>query len=175
MEIIKSALPEHEAVYAIDAPNWPRIPGVDDIKIGVTKKKPSSQKRSRAKACAGQFYGIVDNGLIHAEHVFRGLRRSMHVGNNDDAAAEKLAASWLAARDARLVGDKSDATVDFRTAPPDKVFVVYISVNKMLREYPSIYGWAEHWTWVQADPVEIGAPIQWLERYEARIWSAPGL
>lgn len=43
----------------------------------------------------------------------------------------------------------------------------------MLTEFPDIYGWAEHWTWVAADPNEPGAPVDWKTRYDQRLWTAP--
>jgi hypothetical protein len=44
--------------------------------------------------------------------------------------------------------------------------------NRMLKEFPQIHGWADHWTWIAADPNVDGSPIDWETRYEERLWIA---
>jgi hypothetical protein len=119
-------------------------------------------------------YGVVAPGLIFAEHVFEGLRRDMYVRDDKTADKHKLAVTWTAKRDAELVGDKFSPTLRFVDAPPGRVFVVYISINGMLTEFPDVYGWAEHWTWVGAAPDLLGAPVDWNTRYDRKIWSSGG-
>jgi hypothetical protein len=43
----------------------------------------------------------------------------------------------------------------------------------MLENFPQIYGWMDHWTWIAADPDKTGAPIEWKTRYEECLWTAP--
>ena len=74
-----------------------------------------------------------------AQHLFRGLRRDMWVGDDSDAASEMLAATWAAKRDAQLIG-KHDCELEFFDPPRGRVFVVYITVNRMLEAHPDIYG-----------------------------------
>jgi hypothetical protein len=97
----------------------------------------------------------------------------MMIGNNCDAASTRLVASLAQQRDARLVGTRQNPELEYLEAPRNKVFVVAISRNELLKDFPQIYGWIEHWTWVAADPDETGAPIDWKTRYDKRIWTAP--
>lgn len=56
-------------------------------------------------------------------------------------------------------------------APANRVFCVYISRNEMLVDFPDIYGWLEHGTWIAADPKRPGAPVDWENRYDKALWS----
>jgi hypothetical protein len=97
----------------------------------------------------------------------------MMIDDNRDAASEMLAASWPQSRDALLVGDPYRPALKYLDAPKNCVFVVAISRNERLKDFPQIYGWMEHWTWIAADPEETGAPVDWKTRYDERIWTAP--
>lgn len=83
-------------------------------------------------------------------------------------------ATWAAPRDAKLVGDEFNPSLQYFDAPANGVFAVYISPNEMLTDFPDIYGWAEHWAWIAADPTVSGAPIEWNSRFDAKIWSSHG-
>jgi hypothetical protein len=119
----------------------------------------------------GQMFGIVGPGLIFAQHVFRGLNRDMYVRDDGNAAASKLAVTWSPPRDARFVGDRFSGHIDYMQAPQGKIFAVYLSVNEMLDDYPDVYGWAEQWTWIAEDAQLAGAPIDWNNRYDEKVWS----
>lgn len=119
----------------------------------------------------GQLYGIVCPGLIMTQHVFQGLKRPMLVSDDNSADKAKYAFTWAAKKDARLAGDRFNLTVEQMDAPPGRVFVVYISPNQMLEDYPAIWGWIEHWAWVAAHPDLQGAPIEWDTRYDEKKWS----
>lgn len=73
---------------------------------------------------------------------------------------------------AELEADKFEPILRYVAAPANRVFVVYISPNEMLSQFPDVYGWAEHWAWVAADPSLKGAPIDWETRYDEKIWSS---
>jgi len=98
----------------------------------------------------------------------------MYVRDDKDAAKTKLAATWSAKRDCEYMGGPQEGTLRYLDAPENRVFVVYISKNKMLTEFPAIYGWAEHWAWVAADPAIPGAPIDSASRYDEKLWSSTG-
>ena len=83
-----------------------------------------------------------------------------------------MTASWSQPRDARLIGDPQNPKLEYLAAPSNRVFVVAVSENDMLKDFPQIFGWIEHWAWVAADPDEAGAPIDWKTRYDERIWAA---
>ena len=119
----------------------------------------------------GQLYGVVCPGLIFAQHLFEGLKRDMMVEDDENAAAKKLAATWSQPRDARLIGsDPFNMKLEYYPAEQNRIFCVYISRNEMLEEFPHIFGWREHWTWIAADPTVPGAPIDYGTRYDRQLW-----
>ena len=95
----------------------------------------------------------------------------MYVKDDRQAADKKLAVTWTARHDAYLEGDRFDPTLSLRPPPADRVFVVYISRNQMVTEFPDIAGWADHWGWLAADSKLAGAPVEWTDRYDRKLWS----
>ena len=163
-------------VYVAEAPIWDRTKPTlirnDHLVLGITKEALTTIASRGLSTAIGQLYGVIAPGLIHAQHLFRGLKRPMMIGNNCGAAASRLIASWAQPRDARLVGTGQDPKLEYLDAPPNKVFVVTISMNEMLESFPQIYGWMDHWTWIAEDPDKIGAPIEWSKRYDKCLWTA---
>lgn len=157
-------------VWVAEAPDWTGEVG-KPLLIGITPDAVKLRTGRGLRHMTGQLYGVLGPGLIMAEHVFRGLKRDMRVRDDNNADAKKLAVTWAAPRDAVFAGGEFDGTLSFTPASKDRVFCVYISPNEMLQEFPSIFGWAEHWTWIAADPGTAGAPIGWRERYDSRIWT----
>ena len=145
---------------------------MDHLKIGITNDAIATRASRGLSWQVGQMYGVLGPGLIFAKHVFQGLKRGMYVRNDTQADAKKLAVSWDANEDAQWVGGPHDGTIEFCPSPDGSVFVVYISPNQMIQQFPDIYGWAEHWTWVAGDPSVPGAPIESETRYETRLWSS---
>ena len=160
-------------IWIADAPNWTGD-ARPHLTIGISPQAVQRASLLGLRWTLGQMYGIVATGLIFAEHVFQGLRRDMYVRHDKEAAKRKFAVTWAAKRDAQLVGDKSAPTLQYTDAPPNRVFVVLISPNEKLEDFPDIFGWAERWTWVAADADLRGAPIDWNKRYDERIWSSGG-
>lgn len=160
------------SIWTATAINW--TGGSDPLKIGITPEAIKARASRGLRHVIGQMYGIVGTGLIHAQHVFQGLKRDMLVGDDDNAAQKKLAVTWATNRDAVYAGDKSGGRLEYMDAPENRVFAVYVSPNEMLEEFPDIFGWAEHWTWIAADPELSGAPIDWRDRYDSKIWSQGG-
>jgi hypothetical protein len=161
-------------VWVADAPNWTDDRTKTHLTIAVSFQGIRSRADRGIRWALGQMYGVLAPGLILAEYVFEGLRRDMYVREDMNAAKHKLAVSWAAKRDAELVGDSFAPTLRFVEVPANRVFVVYISPNEMLTEFPDVYGWAEHWAWVGADADLPGAPVDWNTRYDRKIWSSGG-
>lgn len=160
-------------VLVADAPNWA---GSVDPHLNIAVHLPSTVYRATRTLTwqLGQMYGVIGTGLIMTRHVFKGLNRDMYVREDKDAAAKKLVATWAAGRDAELVGDPQKPYLQYREAPANRVFAVYISPNEMLTDFPDIHGWAEHWAWIAADPKLPGAPMDWNTRYDEKVWSSLG-
>jgi hypothetical protein len=127
-------------VWVADAPNWTDDRTRTHLTIAVSLEGIQSRADRGISWALGQMYGVLATGLILAEHVFEGLRRDMFVREDMNAAKRKLAVSWAAKRDAELIGDKFAPTLRFVEAPVNRVFVVYISPNEMLTEFPDIHG-----------------------------------
>ncbi len=119
------------------------------------------------KTQLGQLYGVISTGAIMATSAHRGLNRGMKVGNNGHADLEKFALILNPKSDAVLVNKKfNPASIKQHPAPDGTVFCIYLSLNKMLLEYPDVDCWIEHWTWIEADPSDATMPVDYLNRYD---------
>jgi hypothetical protein len=156
-------------VWVAEAPNW--IGSGSPLKIGISQDAMKGQIGRGLRHMVGQLYGVIGPGLIMAQHVFQGLKRDMYVRNDSRADVKKLAITWAHPGDAVFLGDQFAGELEYGLAPKDRVFAVYVSPNEMLDTFPSIHGWAEHWTWIAADRNTPGAPINWDTRFERRIWT----
>jgi hypothetical protein len=164
-------------VYIAEAPLWqdshPSQNGRDHLLVGISPLTLRLQAQRGLSTAIGQLFGVVIPGLILTKYLFRGLKRPMMVRDDATADNKKMAATWANPQDARFVGSKQDSQLECTAAPVGRVFVVYLSPNLMIEDFPDIYGWAEHWTWISADPTLDGAPIEWDRRYDHRLWTAP--
>lgn len=157
-------------VWVAEAADWVNNSS-GHLNIGITLKGIRARGERGQRFLLGQMYGVVGTGMIMAEHVFQGLKRDMLVREDEQAAVKKLAVTWHARRDAKLVGDRHNCRLQYFDAPEGCVFAVYVSPNEMLEDFPDIYGWAEHWAWIAAAPDLPGAPVDWQTRYDSLIWS----
>lgn len=161
-------------IRVADAPDWINGSGTP-LKIGITDDAIRWGARVGMRVRIGQLYGVVGRSLIFAEHIYQGLKRDMYVRDDGQAAVKKLAMTWAQKQDAIWAGDATTGSVQMLDAPPNRVFVVYVSPNEMLQNFPDVAGWAEHWAWLPADGAIRGAPIDCDSRYDKEIWTAPGL
>jgi hypothetical protein len=126
-------------------------------------------KRGLASAIA-QYYGIVQDDLMLARHVFRGLRRPLL--HNGDMRADKdvLVYTWRSAVDYKWVGTPQQGHPERMNPPPkDQVFVVLVRVEKANDH--GILGSIERWNWIREDPTLPHAPVDWQQRYGIKLWS----
>jgi len=161
-------------VWIAEAPNWLDAKG-EPLKIGIAQDAIRGLADRGFRTKVGQLYGVVGPGLIFAEHVYQGLKRDMYVRGDSRADVKKLAITWRYQRDATWVGDAFTGGIEYHAVPNNRVFAVYASPNEMLENFPSICGWAEHWTWLPADQTIKGAPIDWNTRFEKELWVNPDL
>ena len=116
-----------------------------------------------------QYYGIVQDGLIVAQHAFRGLQRPLMLGDDTNADQPVVIYSWRPEFDCEWSGYPWDGTVVRLEPPPHRVFVV------LVREEPhnefGVFGSIEKWNWVGEDAVLKGAPTDWQARYKEHLWS----
>lgn len=117
-----------------------------------------------------QGYGIVVQGMILARHVFRGLKRGVYDGSDQDQGPNKLVYTWVPAFDALWLGDKFSGRIERVNPPKNKVFVVIVSPNSAV-SVGTPAGWIERWNWVDADTHLKEAPVRLQERYGSKIWT----
>lgn len=115
---------------------------------------------------------MLVGGLIHSvEHIFTGLNRPLFCDDSMDGDKDKLIYVSKPSYDYEWVGGPQGGPGDLE-APDNSVFVVVISLNLNHQDkYPDIFGWVDSWTWVHEDPGLPSAPIDWVERYDKKIWS----
>lgn len=121
-----------------------------------------------------QYYGIVQDGMLEAIHLFRGLKRPLMHGDDKEADKNVLVYSWRPQVDCVWSPSRFDGNVILRPAPRGEVFVVLVREEKQPEQYPgcgSIVGSIEKWNWIKEDPLLPHAPIDWQARYGDKLWS----
>jgi hypothetical protein len=162
-------------VFSIDAFVFDEVKRPQDARVGKLGFLESDlklvAKRGQSVAIA-QFYGLVLTGTILTKHVFSGLRRPMLT--DGDLAADKacLVYTRKPAFDFRWAGSPTDGGIEQIAAPPGAVFAIYTSKNLRHRDaFPEIDGWINYWAWVDEDQGLSEAPIDWVGRYEEKLWT----
>ena len=95
-------------IWVAEAIDWTGNAASDHLKIGFTPQSIKDRAERGQRTKIGQMYGVVGTGMIMAEHVFKGLRRGMLVGDDSSADKKKLAVTWSATRDAVFTGPAED-------------------------------------------------------------------
>ncbi len=122
-----------------------------------------------------QLMRIVLPGLSNAKHIFQGLRRDLY--NDDDAHADEknLVYTWKPGFDVEWDHDANGGlgrAVDLQ-APISAVFAVTIGKNERHKDkYPEIDGFIAAWNWIDGeDAVLSEAPVNWVDRYDTKLWT----
>ncbi|WP_291996725.1 hypothetical protein [Candidatus Accumulibacter sp. ACC012] len=145
-------------------------PKVGNLALLVTDLRAIAS-RGQSTAIA-QFYGLLCGGMILTKHVFVGLQRPLLTDGNNGADAEKLVYTRKPECDYLWAGTKHDGDYERIGAPPSSVFTVLVSPNvKHRADFPDVDGWINYWTWVEEDSFLPEAPVDWVDRYEARLWT----
>lgn len=121
-----------------------------------------------------QYYGIVQDGLLNAVHLFKGLKRPLMHGDDKEADKSVLVYSWCPTADCVWSPSRFDGNVILRPPPPARVFVVLVREEKQPNEYAGIepiLGSIEKWNWVKEDNMLRQAPVDWEQRYGEKLWS----
>lgn len=155
------------------------LPGLADGKtVGslaiMTKDLKERAKRSEGTRIA-QLYELIINRMVRGWHCFQGLRRPLYNDGSRDGDGEKLIFTRRSAIDVVAVAGASPGNPQIlkRKPPVGRTFMVVVSPNRNHREkYPEIEGWIDHWDWVEEDPGFAGAPINWLDRFERKLFDA---
>jgi hypothetical protein len=162
-----------EHLYCADAPWVDLESGACRAgRLGMLKSDLSAiAKRGQSTAIA-QMFGLVLPGTILAAHLFRGLKRPLFTDGNMKADADKLIYSRKPSFDCVWSGTPHDGVISRVDPPQGCVLAVFVSPNMRHREsYPQIDGWINYWTWIDEDQALPEAPIEWIGRYDKRLWT----
>lgn len=161
-------------LYLVDGKRFDSNSGsVIDDKFGITYasvKKLSDKKRRTEIA---QLFSLVGDGLVLTQHIFKGLNR----GLSDDCDSsnnghDRLVCSWRSLIDIDCPSSDHRFIPVKKRAPDNSVFAVILSPNTLQADkYPDIKFWISMWNWCNEDPVLIGAPVDWVDRYTEKLWS----
>ncbi|MFZ3212372.1 MAG: hypothetical protein WA188_12740 [Terriglobales bacterium] len=144
------------------------------VKLGLRGDSFQQSVRSALATTIAQYYGIVQDGLLNAIHLFKGLKRPLMHGDDKEADKSVLVYSWRPEFDCVWTGSQFDGNAIRKTPPPNRVFVVLVREEKQPNAYEgvgSVLGSIEKWNWIKEDPALPHAPIDWQERYGTRLWS----
>lgn len=147
------------------SPSDPRVV----VKFGVRHETFLKFKERGLATAIAQYYGIVQEQLIVAEHAFRGLKRPLMLEGDMDADRPVLAYAWRSRVDFEWSGSPHDGYPE-RLIPPDgQTFVVLVR-----EEQPNsfgVLGSIEKWNWVREDLSLPQAPVDWQQRYDQKLWT----
>lgn len=144
------------------------------VKLGLREDSFQQNVENALATTVAQYYGIVQDGLLNAVHLFKGLKRPLLHGDDKQADKSIIVYSWRPEIDYVWVGSRFDGKPVQKTPPPNRVFVVLVREEREPNVYAtvgSVFGSIEKWNWVKEDPALPHAPIEWQQRYEAKIWS----
>jgi len=144
------------------------------VKLGLGGDSFQQNVRNALATTIAQYYGIVQDGLLDAIHLFKGLKRPLMHGDDKEADRSVLVYSWRPEFDYVWTGNPFEGNPIRKTPPPHRVFVVLVREEQQPNDYQgvgSIFGSIEKWNWVKEDPALPHAPIDWQERYGTKLWS----
>ena len=140
------------------------------VRFGVRHETFQQYSKHGLKTFIGQFYDIVQNGLIVAEHAFRGLNRPMMRGEDTHADQSFIVYSWKPVYNSEWIGDHIFGKIERLPPPEGQVFVVIVR-ELVPPDGSGIAGEIERWNWVLEDFNRPQAPVGCSERYEDHLWS----
>lgn len=144
------------------------------VNVGLRRDSFEQVLHHNLFTAVAQYYGIVQDGLLDAVHLFRGLKRPLMHGDDKEADKSVLVFTWRPSVDCVWSPSRFDGNVVLRPPPPARVFVVLVREEHQPNVYPgvgSIFGSIEKWNWIKEDPALPQAPVDWRERYGENLWS----
>jgi hypothetical protein len=154
-------------VSIVEAPSEsdPRVA----VRLGLCKETIDLLRQAAMRTAMSQFFGIVEDGLMEASHLFKGLQRPLCHGENMQADQAVLIYVLTPDYDFVWMGDETSGDTVKVEPPSNRVFVVLARQIEM--DEHGVSGTIEHWNWVQRDMHLAEAPIGYSERYKNRVWS----
>jgi hypothetical protein len=140
------------------------------VKLGVRLDTFQRYLKRGQRSAIAQYYGIVQEGLMLARHLFRGLKRPLMHNGDMRADQRVLLYTWRSPIDYEWAGTPNYGRPQpISPPPPNRVFVVL--VREEVPDENEVVGSIEHWNWVREDPGLPHAPINWEDRYGSKLWS----
>ena len=140
------------------------------VRFGIRRDTFQRVLEFRLATLVAQYYGIVQNGLIGAAHLFKGLKRPLLHDGNIDGDQNVLIYSWRPRFDWEWTGGRHDGQPRPLDPPPRRAFVVLVRQEPTQDEH-QVVGSIEHWNWVEEQSERKGAPIDSATRYTEHLWS----
>lgn len=152
----------------VDAPS--PIDPQSTVKLGVRVDTFRQYVKRGQRSAVAQYYGIVQEDLMLARHLFRGLKRPMMHNGNMRADQDVFIYTWRSLVDYEWAGTPQYGRPQPITSfPPTRVFVVLVREEEP--DENGVIGSIEHWNWVREDPDLAHAPVNWADRYGKKVWS----
>jgi hypothetical protein len=164
MRTIRPLGPYRDMVEALSPDNSALV-----VKLGLRTDSFQQSVHNALRTAIAQYFGIVQDGLLHAAHAFRGLKRPLMHGDDMNADKSVIAYSWRPSLDYEWSGSRHDGNPVAKTPLGGRVFVVLVR-EEQPNEY-NILGSLEHWSWIEEDRQLRDAPVDWKERYAEKLWS----
>jgi hypothetical protein len=169
------------------------------VRLGLARSCLEQNLRRMFSTAIAQYYGIVQDGMVNAVHLFQGIKRPLMSGNDKDVDKSVLVYTWRPESDFVGSGGQFDNwRINPKVPPLGRVFVVLVRPESQPTSYPffqlrsgwwrwgmvrsesqpadstgeeTVFGSIEKWNWVKEDPFLPNAPIDWKQRYEKKLWS----
>lgn len=139
------------------------------VKFGIRAATFREYQARGLFTAVAQYYGIVQDHMGCARHLFEGLKRPLMLGDDMHADESVFIYTWRYSVDFEWHGSRQDGFPVEMVPPAGRVFAVLVR-----REEPGesgCLGSIEKWNWIKEDPRVPEAPIGWAQRYEKRLWS----
>jgi len=118
--------------------------------------------------------GPVQNVIEQPLRIFRSLNRPSAPHKRKVQSGDFLA--YVGRPDYSYTYDPVQRVEQRAYPPAGRIFVVWVAPNKdYLSQYPGVFGWIDHWNWVESDPDDELSPIHFRTRYEEQLWPLPTL
>lgn len=153
----------------VDAPSPSN--SLEVVKLGITSAAIQGHAARGMKTAIAQYYGIVQDGLIGAVHLFRGVNRPLMLGSDMQADKGVIIYTWRPQCDWEWSGSQFDGAPIRVDVPPAGLTWVVL-VREDLDAETGVIGSIEKWNWVEADPKLAQAPKDWADRYDTKVWSS---
>jgi hypothetical protein len=144
------------------------------VKLGLGEACLQQNFRFGLSTAIAQYYGMVQDGMNSAVHLFQGIKRPLMYGNDKEVDKSVLVYSWRPVTDFMWAGSRFDGRVIRKVPPEGRVFVVLVMPESQPIDFPGVgkvMGSIEKWNWVKEDPFLSNAPVDWNKRYDKKLWS----